>query len=218
MYDITKLDEKFKIMQDKNGFRFSIDPIILVDFVKIHKKNSKILDIGTGNGIIPVLLVMKNKAFDIDGIEIQESVSNLARENIKLNNLEENIKIINEDVKKYKMGNTYDIILSNPPYMTLDGKKINETNAKAIARHEIKLNLEDLIKSAKRLLKPKGTFYLVHRSYRMIEICKILEENNFSVSRIKFAYAKKDMNSNLVLIEAQKGKKAKLEIEEPLYL
>lgn len=217
MEEITILNENYKIIQNNNGFKFSIDAVLLSDFFNA-KKNSKVLDIGTGNGIIPVLLVMKDKAEAITGIDIQEESANLARRNIKLNNLEDKIEIVTGDVKNFSKGNTFDVIISNPPYMSVDGKKINPNDSKAIARHEIALDLKELVKAAKRLLKPVGTFYLVHRSYRVIEICRILEENNFCVKRLKFVYFSKEHNSNLVLIEATKGKKYKLEIESPLFL
>ena len=217
MEEITVLNENYKIIQNNNGFKFSIDAVLLSDFFNA-KKNSKVLDIGTGNGIIPVLLVMKDKAEDITGIDIQEESTDLARRNIKLNNLEDKIDIVTGDIKKFSKGNTFDVIISNPPYMSVDGKKINPNDSKAIARHEIALDLKELVKAAKRLLKPVGTFYLVHRSYRVVEICRTLEENNFCVKRLKFVYFSKEHNSNLVLIEATKGKKYKLEIESPLFL
>lgn len=116
------------------------------------------------------------------------------------------------------MGNSFDYIVSNPPYMKVDGKKQNDLTSKAIARHEIKLNLLELVKSAKKLLKPRGSFTFVHQSYRFTEIAKVLEECGFSLKRVRFVYFSKEKNSNLVLIEAWKGKKAQLEIMPPLFL
>ena len=215
--DITLLKDNYKLIQKKDGFRFSVDAIILADFFHSNKIG-KILDIGTGNGIIPVLLYSKGKGKDIIGIDIQEENVSLAKRNMELNQLEESIKIESADIKEYPYGNTFDYIVSNPPYMRADGKKQNDLNSKAIARHEIKLTLKELIENTKRVLKPIGSFTLVHRSYRFTEISRILEENGFSLKRVRFVYFSKERSSNLVLIEAWKGKKFQLEIEPPLFL
>lgn len=215
--DITTLNNGYKLIQKKDGFRFSVDAVILSDFFSPTKKG-KILDIGCGNGIIPILLYSKGKGEDITGVEIQEENCELALKNVKLNNLEDYIKIENSDVKEYPKGNTFDYIISNPPYMEVDGKKQNILSCKSIARHELKLNLYDLIRNAKRLLKPMGSITLVHRSYRFTDISRILEDCGFSLKRVRFVYYSKDRNSNLVLVEAFKGKKCKLEIEPPLFL
>lgn len=215
--DITTLNNGYKLIQKKDGFRFSVDAVILSDFFSPARKG-KILDIGCGNGIIPILLYSKGKGEDITGVEIQEENCELALKNVKLNNLEEYIKIENDDVKEYPKGNTFDYIISNPPYMEVDGKKQNILSCKSIARHELTLNLYDLIRNAKRLLKPVGSITLVHRSYRFTDISRILEDCGFSLKRVRFVYYSKDRNSNLVLVEAFKGKKCKLEIEPPLFL
>ena len=215
--DITTLNNGYKLIQKKDGFRFSVDAVILSDFFSPTKKG-KILDIGCGNGIIPILLYSKGKGEDITGVEIQEENCELALKNVKLNNLEEYIKIENNDVKEYPKGNAFDYIISNPPYMEVDGKKQNILSCKSIARHELTLNLYDLIRNAKRLLKPMGSITLVHRSYRFTDISRILEDCGFSLKRVRFVYYSKDRNSNLVLVEAFKGKKCKLEIEPPLFL
>lgn len=215
--DMTLLKDNYKLIQKVDGFRFSVDAVILSDFFTLQKEG-KILDIGTGNGIIPILLYSKNKGKKIVGVDIQEENVSLACRNIKLNNLCEYIEIINLDIKEYSMGNSFDYIVSNPPYMKVDGKKQSDLSSKAIARHEIKLDLQDLVKSAKRLLKPIGSFTLIHRSYRFTEISRVLEENGFSLKRVRFVYFSKERNSNLVLIEAWKGKRCQLEIEPPLFL
>lgn len=215
--DITLLTGEYKLIQKKDGFRFSVDAVILSDFFAYPKKG-KILDIGTGNGIIPILLFSKEKGENITGIDIQKENVKLAEKNVKLNRLDENIKIVHGDVKEYSMGNSFDYIVSNPPYMKVDGKKQNILSCKSIARHEVKLDLLQLVQNAKRLLKPIGSFSLIHRSYRFTDISRILEDSGFSLKRVRFVYFSKEKNSNLVLVEAWKGKKCKLEIEPPLCL
>ncbi|QNM16017.1 MULTISPECIES: methyltransferase [Fusobacterium] len=215
--DITILKNGYKIIQKKEGFRFSVDAVLLADFF-LPTKLGKVLDIGTGTAIIAILIAIKEKGNDITGIDIQDQSCDLARRNVALNNLENKIKIYNCDIKRYPQGNTFDYIVSNPPYMKIDGKKQNEYISKSIARHEVELTLEELVKNAKRLLKPIGTFTLIHRSYRFTEICRVLEDSGFSLKRVRFVHFSREKNSNLVLIEAVKGKKCKLEIEPPVYL
>lgn len=215
--DITELDAGFSIIQRKDGFRFGTDAVLLSDFFQ-GKKNGRVLEIGTGNGIIPILLKIKNKIENIDCLEIQEEVSHLAKRNVKRNGMEDSINIVNMDVNDFQERNSYDYILSNPPYMTLDGKQLNSLDTKIIARHELKLNLSSLFQMAKKILKPRGEIFLVHRSYRFYEISKELEKNGFSLKRVKFVYFSKEKNSNLVLIQASKGRKNILEIEPPIFL
>ncbi|MCF2624857.1 methyltransferase [Fusobacterium perfoetens] len=216
-YDITFLESGTKIYQLTDGFRFSVDPVILADFFEGNPKG-KVLDIGSGCGIIPILLAEKKGMKDIWGVEIQKSSAEVFKKNIEENNFSDRITVLNCDVEELTCGNSFDYIISNPPYMAFDGKKISENENKKIARHEIYLDLQKLIKNAKRLLKPRGEFFLVHRSHRFLEIAKILEENNFSVKRVCFTFFDKEKDSNLVLIQASKGRKHILKIESPLFL
>lgn len=215
--DLVFLEDNIKMYQLVNGFRFSVDPILLVDFFE-GNKDGKILDIGSGTGIIPILLAKKKQMKNIYGLEIQKVSVDIFKENISINHLNEKIIALNEDIKNVKYSNFFDYVISNPPYLKIDGKKISENENKKIARHEIYLKLEDLIKNAKRVLKPRGEFFLVHRSYRIIEISRLLEENNFSLKRICFVYFDREKNSNLVLVQASKGRKNLLKIESPIFL
>ncbi|SJZ44973.1 Methyltransferase small domain-containing protein [Cetobacterium ceti] len=215
--DIAHLNENNKLIQKKDGFRFGTDAVLLSDFFQ-GKKSGKALEIGTGNGIISILLMIKEKLEKIDSVEIQEEVAKLAKRNVNLNKFEDRINVICEDIKNIKVGNTYDYIISNPPYMTLDGKPHNEHDTRTIARHEITLNLKELIEKSKKLLKPRGEIFLVHRAYRFTEIARILEDNGFSLKRVQFVYYNKNKQSNLVLVEASKGRKNILGIEPPLIL
>ncbi len=216
-YDVTLLENGIKIYQFVDGFRFSVDPVILVDFFE-GKPDGKILDIGSGCGIIPILLAEKKGMKNIYGVEIQESSAELFRKNIEENNFSDRIKVLDSDVAELTEGNSFDYIISNPPYMTIDGKKISENENKKIARHEICLDLKKLIENSKRLLKPRGELFLVHRSHRFLEISRVLEENDFSVKRVRFTFFDREKNSNLVLIQASKGRKHTLRIENPLFL
>ncbi|MGL5122829.1 MAG: tRNA1(Val) (adenine(37)-N6)-methyltransferase [Fusobacteriaceae bacterium] len=217
MEDITELFQGYKLIQKKKGFRFSSDAILLAEFVE-EIKDKKVLEIGTGSGIIPILLKIQNKIEKITTLEIQNSVFNLAKKNIEINNLDSNIEVINIDVKNYENRNFYDTVISNPPYMKVDGKNINKNEEKTIARHEISLELKDLIINVKRLLKPRGNFYMIHRTYRLPEIIIELNKNNMFLEKLKFVYHGEGQKSNLVLIKANKGKNIILEVEEPLYL
>lgn len=209
-----------KIYQNTNMFKFSLDSILLANFVTINPSTKKILDIGTGNGIIPIILSTKTNA-KIKGIEIQEEVANLAIKSVKINNLENQIDIINKDVNEYVKQETteiYDVITCNPPFFKLNNKSIiNENKCKQIARHEISLNLENLIKISKKLLKNNGKLAIVHRPERLIEIIEIMKKNNIEPKKICFVYPKKNIESNILLIEGIKNGKPGIKIFPPIY-
>nr|WP_310787930.1 methyltransferase [Fusobacterium nucleatum] len=211
---IEKLDEKFEIIQKVGGYKYGEDTILLFKLFQasLNKKNIKLLDIGTGNGILPILLSDNEFLSELIGIDIQKENIERANKALKLNRIEKNIQFECIDVKEYKKSNYFDVIISNPPYMDDNGKKINENEHRALSRHEIKLNLDEFIQNAKRLLKPIGTLYFVHRTHRLIEIIKTLDENKFSVKKITFIFSKNN-TSSMMIIEALKGKKIKLEIE-----
>ena len=162
-----------KIIQNNNGFCFGIDSVLLTDFARTIKNNSSIIDLGTGTGIIPILLTAKIKAKKIIGIEIQEDVAEMAQRSITLNNLEEKIEIINGDIKEIdkKFGKgKYDVIITNPPYIKNNTGLKNENNSKLISRHEIECTIEDIARVSNSLLKDKGEVYMVHRPDRLMDI------------------------------------------------
>ena len=162
-----------KIIQNNNGFCFGIDSVLLTDFARTIKNNSSIIDLGTGTGIIPILLTAKINAKKIIGIEIQEDVAEMAQRSITLNNLEEKIEIINGDIKeidkKFEKGK-YDVIITNPPYIKNNTGLKNENNSKLISRHEIECTIEDIARVSNSLLKDKGEVYMVHRPDRLMDI------------------------------------------------
>ena len=212
---IEKLDKRLQIIQKNDGYKYGEDTIILFKLFQesLNKKNIKLLDIGTGNGILPILLSDNEFLSEIIGIDIQRENIERAIKALELNKIRKNIIFECMDIKEYKNSNYFDVIISNPPYMEENGKKINENEHKAISRHEIKLTLSEFISNAKRLLKPIGSLYFIHRTHRLVEIVKSLDKNNFSIKKIIFIYSTKNNKSSMVFIEAIKGKKVKLEVE-----
>ncbi|ERT36191.1 MULTISPECIES: tRNA1(Val) (adenine(37)-N6)-methyltransferase [Fusobacterium] len=212
---IEKLDEKFKIIQKVGGYKYGEDTILLFKLFQasLNKKNIKLLDIGTGNGILPILLSNNEFLSELVGIDIQKENIDRANEALQLNKIEKNIQFECIDIREYRKSNYFDVIISNPPYMDDNGKKINENEHKAISRHEIKLSLNELISNAKRLLKPIGLLYFIHRTHRLVEIIKALDKNNFSIKKIIFIYSAQNNKSTMMFVEAVKGKKIKLEIQ-----
>ena len=212
---IEKLDEKFKIIQKVGGYKYGEDTILLFKLFQasLNKKNIKLLDIGTGNGILPILLSNNELLSELVGIDIQKENIDRANEALQLNKIEKNIQFECIDIREYRKSNYFDVIISNPPYMDDNGKKINENEHKAISRHEIKLSLNELISNAKRLLKPIGLLYFIHRTHRLVEIIKALDKNNFSIKKIIFIYSTQNNKSTMMFVEAVKGKKIKLEIQ-----
>ena len=212
---IEKLDKRLQIIQKNDGYKYGEDTILLFKLFQesLNKKNIKLLDIGTGNGILPILLSDNEFLSELIGIDIQRENIERAIKALELNKIRKNVIFECMDIKEYKNSNYFDVIISNPPYMEENGKKINENEHKAISRHEIKLTLSEFISNAKRLLKPIGSFYFIHRTHRLVEIVKSLDKNNFSIKKIIFIYSTKNNKSSMVFIEAIKGKKVKLEVE-----
>ncbi len=210
-----------KIIQRKDMFNFSLDSTLLADFVKLTTKTKKILDLGTGNAPIPLFLSMKTKA-KIIGIELQEDVFDLAVRTIKLNNLENQITILNDDIKgihKKFENSEFDLVTCNPPFFKYkESSHTNKHDYKTIARHEVFITLEDVIVEAKRLLTTKGSLVMVHRTERLVEIINLLTKHRFAVKRLRLVYPKQGVESNMVLIDASNNGSPGLKILEPLYV
>ena len=208
-----------KIYQNTNMFSFSLDSVLLARFVIINKNVKKILDIGTGNAPIPLILSTLTNA-KIVAIEIQKDVYDLAKKNVIYNHLQDRIDLMNGDInEQVKTWNTemFDIITCNPPFFKVtENVKLNESEYKKIARHEIKLTLEQIIKISKKLLKNNGSLNIVHRPERLIEIITLMKNNGIEPKRIKLIYPKNGENANILLIEGVKMGKPGLKIEPPL--
>ena len=208
------------IIQNTDMFNFSLDSVLLPNFVTINKNIQNILDIWCGNWPIPLILSTKTDAH-ITGVEIQKDVFALAVESVKINNLENRIDIINADINElYKNLETesFDIITCNPPFFKVSkDSNLNESEYKTIARHEVKLNLEDIMKISRKLLKNNGVLGIVHRPERLVDIIELMRKNNIEPKKIRLVYPKKDKEANILLIEGTKNGNPGLKILPPLY-
>lgn len=209
-----------KIVQDNEMFNFSLDSVLLPNFVTINKKINKILDIGCGNAPIPLILSTKTDA-KITGVEIQKEVYDLAIESVNINKKENQITIINKDINDYYKEietDYYDVITCNPPFFKyIETSNINKNDYKTIARHEVKLNLNQLFTIAKKLLKNNGVIAIVHRPERFVEVVEEMKKNNIEPKKVQFVYPKKNMEANIMLIEGSKNGKPGLKILPPIY-
>ena len=210
-----------KIIQNKDGFCFGIDAVLLSDFAKDIRNNSKVLDLGTGTGIIGTLLCAKTKLSKIYGIDIQKDVCDMASRSIKLNNLEEKFEIINSNITQ--LNNIFeeayfDANVSNPPYKKDNSGLKNEAETKLISRHEIAANLEDFIKVSSKLLKNNGNIYIIHRPERLSDLFFLLKKYNLEPKKLRMVQSYVDSKPKLVLVKATKNAKSFLNIEEPLII
>lgn len=208
-----------KILQNTKWFNFSLDSVLLANFITIRSKIKKIADLGTGNAPIPLILSTRTSAI-IYGFEIQKPIYDLAFKSVKMNHLDDKIKILNEDIKLIDQmfeTDTFDVITSNPPYFKLnDDSLINDNEHKSIARHELSMTLDDVLRISKKLLKNNGLLGLVHRPDRLLEILERMRKYNIEPKRIQFVYPKTNLESNMVLIEGAKNGKQGLKILPPL--
>lgn len=211
-----------KIIQRPDIFNFSLDSTLLADFVTIKQADKKIIDLGCGNGPIPLFLSLRTKAH-IYGVEIQPLIFDLAKRNVELNKLENQITIINGDMKdihKILGVSSFDIVTCNPPYFIYnEDSLINKNDYLTIARHELTIDLEGVLKTANRLLKEGGTFAMVHRTGRLLDVLTAFRNNFIEPKKIRFVYPKINDSSLVLLIEGKKSKKqGDLKILPPLYI
>lgn len=209
------------IYQNNDWFSFSLDSVLLANFVSINYTDKKIIDFCTGNAPIPMLLSYRTKN-EIIGVELQKEIYDLGVKSINENNLNDRIKIVNEDVKNLSNiyeSDSFDIITCNPPYFkTKNELLLNDNNVKTIARHEVMLNLDDIFSVARKILKNGKKIALVHRPDRLIEIINVMKRYGFEPKRMKLCYPKKGLDANILLIEAVKNGKSGLKIESPLII
>lgn len=210
-----------KIFQNTDFFSFSLDSVMLANFVTIRLRDKKILDLGTGNGVIPLILSLRTDK-PIVGVDIQESLCNLAEKSVQYNQLSSQISIVCSDMKDYVSNQTieqFDVVTCNPPYFKVNDKNyFNESEEKKIARHEIKISLEDVIMISSRLLKNNGIFAMVHRTERLLEIFELFHRYHLEPKRIRFVHENASKPSTLVLIEGLKNGKTGLKVESPFLM
>ena len=207
-----------KLIQNTDIFCFGMDAVLLSTYAKAGK-NDRVLDLGTGNGIIPVLMQSKNPGSTYTALEIQENSADLAIRNVELNNLSDRISVVKGDIKEASrlFGEaSFNVVTSNPPYMNENHGIVNPDSAKAIARHELLCSLEDVVREAGKCLKSKGKMYMVHRPNRLVDIFDTMRRHHLEPKRMRLVYPYVNKAANMVLIEAVKGGNSQLIVEEPL--
>jgi tRNA1(Val) A37 N6-methylase TrmN6 len=217
---IDDLQNGYKIIQKTHSFRYGVDAVLLADFANIKKEHS-VIDLGTGTGIIPILIYARKKPSEITAVEIQQDMAEMAERSIKLNGLEEHIRVLCMDLKDTPglLGKArYDCVVANPPYVKKECGINNPSETKAIARFEIMCTLEELLKTSKELLKPGGKLYMVHRTDRLADIIFEMRNNSIEPKRIRFVHPSIGKRPNLLLIEGTRGGNKELKFMDPLYI
>lgn len=208
-----------KIIQDTEGFCFGIDSILLTEFAKDMKNGRSIVDLGTGTGILGILLSKKVNPLKVVGVEVQKDVAEMASRSIIINKLENVMEIVNEDINELSLDkNSFDYVVTNPPYKKNGTGLTNPNERQYISRHETTVNLEDWVKAVNSLLKDKGAMYMVHRTDRLVEIIDVLRQYRLEPKRIRFVYPYVNKEANLVLIKAVKNGNQFLKVEKPLVI
>lgn len=215
---VDDLQNGFYVIQNPEKFCFGMDAVLLSGFAKI-RKNARVLDMGTGTGIIPILLKSRGKGEHLTGLEIQEECADMAARSVAYNGLESAIDIVCGDIKEAAGifgAASFDVVTSNPPYMIGEHGLRNPYMAKAIARHEVLCTLEDVVSQASRVLKDRGHFFMVHRPFRLAEIFQVLMKYKLEPKRMQLVHPYIDREPNMVLIEACKGGNSRITVERPL--
>lgn len=228
-YNINILDDEtiddlqlegLKLIQKRDAFRFGIDAVLLADFARV-KRNFRVIDLCTGTGIIPFLILGKYNPKEIVGIEIQDEMTEMSNRSIRLNNAQDKVTFINRDLRDInylRNLDKFDVLTVNPPYKLNNAGIVNESNKLAIARHEILCNLEDVIKASRALLKDNGRIYMVHRPERLIDIITLMRKYNIEPKRIRMVHPNTKKAPNIVLIEGQRDGGRFLKWEPSLYV
>ena len=215
---VDDLQNGFYVIQDPEKFCFGIDAVLLSDFAKV-KKGETVLDMGTGTGIIPILLQAKYAGKHFTGLEIQKECAEMASRSVKYNNIEDKVSIVQGDIKEAAGifgAASFHVVTCNPPYMIGEHGLQNPNMPKAIARHEVLCTLEDVVKNASYVLKERGRFFMVHRPFRLAEIMNVLIKYRLEPKRMQLVHPFIDKEPNMVLIEASKGGNSRIQVEKPL--
>lgn len=220
MIKTDTLKNGYKILQDSERFQFGIDAVLLADYAsKSLKEKESVIDLGTGTGIIPLLMVNKCKTAAFTGLEVQKESADMAARSVTMNELEGQIQIVHGDLKEAGSlfpRHSFNVVTCNPPYMIDAHGRNNEQDALTIARHEVLCTLEDIVTAADYLLASHGSFFMIHRPFRLPEIFSSLEKHKMEMKRMRLIYPFADKEPNMVLIEARKNAKRRLTIEPPL--
>jgi tRNA1(Val) A37 N6-methylase TrmN6 len=217
---LDDLQNGYMLIQKNNTFKFGVDAVLLADFAEI-KKSEHVLEMGTGTGIIPILLHAKKQPASITALEIQEDMADMARRSIKYNKLEERISILHMDLKEApeRLGKAkYDCVVTNPPYVKREAGINNPEESKAIARFEIACTLQDVVSTAKELLQPGGKLFMVHRADRLADIVYEMRNQGIEPKRIRFVHSNAGKRPHLILIEGTRGGRPELKFMDPLYI
>lgn len=209
-----------KIIQKKRGYRYSVDALLLAEFCQVHA-GDKVIDLGTGSGIVALLLVEKCPTAQMVGLEIQPGLADVARRNVKLNSLEDKITILNEDVRKVRgifPEDSFHQVVSNPPFLRTKTGRLSQSQEKAVAKHELALELEDLVQAARHLLKEGGRFSLIYSCSRLTDLLFQLRGQKLEPKRLQFIHHRYDEPARLLLVEAVKGAGEELKILPPKIL
>ena len=209
-----------ELIQNPEKFCFGVDAVLLSDFVRV-KPGETVLDMGTGNGIIPVLLSAKTQGSHFTGLEIQADTAQMARRSVLYNHLEERIDIVTGDIKEAAdifRPAFFDVITTNPPYMLAEHGLRNSDDSMAVARHEVLCTLDDILRESMRLLQDKGRFYMIHRPFRLAEILIKMNTYKIEAKRLQFVHPYADKEPTMVLIEGVRGAKSRVKVEPPIIM
>ena len=211
---------RLRILQKKSGYRFSIDALLLAHFAGPHPKD-RIIDLGTGCGILPLIIAFRKKTGQIVGVEIQPSLADLARRNATLNRLSTRIKILEKDLRDLEGKNLrgiFDLVLSNPPYRRVGAGRVNPCPEKALARHEFKATLQDVLRAAQYLLKEKGRLVIIYPASRAAELIQEMRQFNLEPKRLQFVHSRPKEEARLMMVEGFKEGRAQVRVLPPLIL
>ncbi|MCX7708863.1 MAG: tRNA1(Val) (adenine(37)-N6)-methyltransferase [Clostridia bacterium] len=224
LYDNERIDDLqykgLRIIQKTDGFCFGVDAVLLANFAEV-KNGDRVIDLGTGTGIIPLLLAGKTQAKEITGLEIQTEMAEMAARSIRLNDLEDKVRIVCGDIKRSveEFGpSSFNSVVTNPPYMNHGGGLVNPSDMKAISRHEILCTLEDVIRSSSKLLVPGGQLAMVHRPERLVDILCLMRRYQIEPKYLRFVHPSPYKKPNLILIRGSRGGNPQLKMLDPLYV
>lgn len=224
LFDNERVDDLqykgLRIIQKRDAFRFGIDAVLLANFADV-KKNDRVIDLGTGTGIVAILIAGKTEAGHVTGLEIQEEIAGMASRSVRMNELDSKVSIIAGDLKnslEYFSAASFDVVVTNPPYMNFGGGILNPSDTKAISRHEVMCTLEDVIRASSKLLKPGGQFVMVHRPARLIDIACLMRKYGIEPKFMRFVHPLPNKKPNLLLVKGFRGGRPQLKIMDPLYV